>query len=129
MKNNERVEKLVESCIKWINENEFGNYHGSLRTLVSWFAKTDRVFQWTSMAEVDEAAKQLMELLDRGPVTIQRKNVYYDGPTVVCRSCGSSLVATRLNKKQSDMCQECYDSMYGYAIEGIEDLTLIEEVD
>jgi len=129
MKNNDNVEKLVEACVKWINGNEFGNYHGSLRTLVSWFARTDRIFQWTSMSEIDEATEILMDILDRGPVKLQKKNVYYDGPTVVCRSCGSSLVATRLNKKQSDLCQECYDSIYNYAIEGIEEMKIEEEID
>jgi len=131
VENNERVEKLVESCIKWINENEFENYHGSLRTLVSWFAKTDRVFQWTSMSEVDEATKVLMDLLDRGPVKIQKKNVHYKQyiPTSQCVCCGTSLVGFVYSHKQGNLCKQCYDYSYSYALEGIEEMEIVEKID
>lgn len=127
--NTDIINELVEAAEKWVTSNEFGGYNGSLRSLVAWFTKVDRHFQWISMAEVDEATKILMEKLNREPVTIKEKSPRNDAPTSKCISCGRSLVGTKHNDKTGNLCQECYDLSHGCAVELLDEDKFVSKID
>lgn len=127
--NTDRIDNLVKACEEWINENEFGGYNGSLRSLVSWFTKVDRRFQWISMAEVDEATNILMEKLNREPITMREKPPRSNAPTSKCVSCGRSLIGTKYNDKIGNLCSECHDSSIGYAMEMLDEEKFVKEID
>lgn len=125
-----RINELVDAAEEWINGNEFGAYNGSLRSLVAWFAKTERRFQWISMKEVDEATRILREKLDREPVRSESKSLNTDfGPTATCASCGRSLVGTKYDARLGNLCSSCNDLVHGYASELIDEDKFVSKID
>ena len=128
--NTDKINELVEAAEEWVTGNEFGAYNGSLRSLVAWFAKTERRFQWTSMTEVDEATRLLTEKLDRKPVKKESKSLNTDfGPTATCASCGKSLVGTKYDARLGSLCSSCNDLVHGYASELIDEDKFISKID
>ena len=88
---------IYEECVKWINENEFGNYKGSIRSLVRWFVLTDRRFEYASKKDVDEVTKLLISYQGYDKVKEVSK---YDS-VLNCKACGKSLIT------HDNLCEDC----------------------
>lgn len=127
--NTDKINELVEAAEKWVTGNEFGAYNGSLRSLVRWFALTERRFQWTSMAEVDEATRILAEKLDRKSKEEKSKSTNTNGPTATCASCGKSLVGTKYDPRLGNLCSSCNDLVHSYAMELLEEDKFVSKIE
>lgn len=118
-------EELTQATLEWITGNEFGAYTGSIRSLVRWFAVTERRFQYVSMGECDKVAEKVREILQREPKTSEvesitdmteeelqdfleeerKKNGNLKKYSINCLACGEQL--TKKEQNNTGLCKKC----------------------